>query len=117
VATLSYIDDEGEHNAPLERDEVVIGRGAVDVWVDVRVTSRHDVSRRHAALRRDPITGAYFLKDLSSFGTSVGGRRLREGEEVELRDGDRIELAGILAMVFHAPRSNAGAHASGAAAR
>jgi hypothetical protein len=84
----------------LDKDEVVVGRGAVDVWVDLRLDTLPDVSRRHLKIRREPAADRYWLEDLSQFGTSVDGRPVAPSAPVELRDGARIGLADVLSMVF-----------------
>ncbi len=66
------------------RDETILGREVGDVVF----TSDAFLSRRHAALRRDPSSGAFTLEDLdSSNGTFVAIRN-----EVELHDGDRLRI-------------------------
>ena len=79
--------------------EVVIGRGAVDVWVDVRLQAPSDVSRRHAVIRRDA-ENRFWIQDLSQFGTSVDGERIPEGNEIELRHGAMIDLAAVAQLQF-----------------
>jgi len=54
--------------------------------VDVRVVTSDDVSREHARIRRDDASGAFFLIDLSTHGTTVNGARVPRGfEQVEGR--------------------------------
>jgi hypothetical protein len=89
-ATLAYTDDEGPHTFAVDRDRVVIGRGGVGYWVDVKLRAAPDVSREHLRIRRDPATGAFFVKDLSSFGTTLDGVAIPKG--VESADGTRREL-------------------------
>jgi hypothetical protein len=111
-ATISYTDHDGAHTYEVEKDRIVVGRGGVGYWVDVKVNAPADVSREHLRIRRDPGTGRFYLKDLSSFGTSVDGVQvprsieLAEGEkrdleiEVPLPDRARIELAGMIVLEF-----------------
>ena len=99
-AWLEYDDSTGRQRFALDKDEVVIGRGAVDVWVDLRLDTLPDVSRRHLKIRREPVDGKWWLEDLSQFGTSVDGRLVGRSGAVELRDGSRIGLADVLSMVF-----------------
>ncbi|HUP22814.1 MAG TPA: FHA domain-containing protein [Thermoanaerobaculia bacterium] len=99
-AWLEYDDEAGSQRFALTKDEVVVGRGAVDVWVDLRLEALPDVSRRHLKIRREPQAGSYWLEDLSQFGTSVDGRPVGRSGAVELRDGSRIGLADVMSMVF-----------------
>jgi hypothetical protein len=99
-AWLEYEDSAGRQRFALDKDEVVVGRGAVDVWVDLRLETLPDVSRRHLKIRREPADGRWWLEDLSQFGTSVDGRPVGPTGRVELRDGSRIGLADVLSMTF-----------------
>jgi hypothetical protein len=111
-ARISYKDDSGTREFWVVKDEIVIGRDAPDVWVDLRLETSLDVSREHARLRRVPETGAFRIKDLSKLGTTVNGKPLPpslEGSgEVErdldrwsdLPDRARIGLAGIVFLDF-----------------
>lgn len=113
-ASLSYEDDSGAHTYQMTKDLIKIGRGAEDRWVDLKVNSKKDVSREHLQIRRDPATGQLFIKDLSSLGTTVDGKRVPpsiqqvNGEEVDrkieapLPSKARIGLAGVLFMDFKA---------------
>jgi hypothetical protein len=82
LATLAYEDRVGVHRMPLTSPQVVIGRGGVGCWVDVTVDTSADVSREHLLLRRDDATGEFFLKDLSTLGTTVDGVRVPSSIEV-----------------------------------
>ena len=111
-AQLTYTDDQGAHTYAIEKDRVVIGRGGTGYWVDVRLQSSADVSREHLRIRRDAATGRFFVKDLSTFGTTLDGAELPksvelvEGEkkdleiEVPLPDRARLVLAGLVTMDF-----------------
>jgi FHA domain len=113
-ASLSYQDDSGAHIYQMTKDLIKIGRGAEDRWVDLKVNSKKDVSREHLQIRRDPVTGQMFIKDLSSLGTTVDGKRVLpsiqqvNGEDVDrnievpLPSKARIGLAGVLYMDFKA---------------
>ncbi|MGI8959648.1 MAG: FHA domain-containing protein [Bryobacteraceae bacterium] len=114
--SLSYEDDSGAHTYQMTKDLIKIGRGAEDRWVDLKVNSKKDVSREHVQIRRDPGTGQLFIKDLSSLGTTVDGKRVLpsiqqvNGEDVDrnievpLPSKARIGLAGVLFMDFKAVR-------------
>src|SRR5262249_14523469 len=92
------------------KDEIVIGREAPDVWVDLRLETSLDVSREHARLRRMPESGAFRIKDLSKLGTTVNGTPLppsrAEGggrgfdQWVDRPDRAGIALASILFLDF-----------------
>jgi len=109
-ARISYKDDSGPKEFWVTKDEVVIGREAPDVWVDLRLETSLDVSREHARLRRMPENGVFRIKDLSKLGTTIngvpvppsgageGGRDLDQW--VDLPDRARIGLAGIVFLDF-----------------
>ncbi|HEV7515933.1 MAG TPA: FHA domain-containing protein [Thermoanaerobaculia bacterium] len=109
-ARISYKDDSGPKEFWVTKDEVVIGREAPDVWVDLRLETSLDVSREHARLRRLPESGVFRIKDLSKLGTTVngtpvppsgageGGRDLDQW--VDLPDRARIGLAGTVFLDF-----------------
>jgi hypothetical protein len=111
-ARITYKDDAGPREFWVVKDEIVIGRDAPDVWVDLRLETSLDVSREHARLRRLPENGAFRIKDLSKLGTTVNGRPLPSSLEgsgeaerdldrwTELPDRARIGLAGIVYLDF-----------------
>jgi pSer/pThr/pTyr-binding forkhead associated (FHA) protein len=111
-ARVSYTDKSGMHRYDLVRDSTSIGRGGIAYPVDIRIASSEDVSREHARIRRDPRTGACFLIDLSSLGTTLNGRHVprgfdevdgakrENGAESELRDRARIGLAETVFLDF-----------------
>jgi hypothetical protein len=113
-ADLSYQDDTGPHSYAMTNNLIKIGRGAADRWVDLKLQAKKDVSREHLQIRRDPATGQFFIKDLSTLGTTVNGRRvppsisqvngaeLDQNIEVPLPDKSQIGLAGVLAIDFKA---------------
>jgi hypothetical protein len=83
-AELVYEDQRGPQCHHLVRESTSIGRGGLRFPVDVRVTTSDEVSREHARIRRDAATGACFLIDLSTHGTTVDGQPVPKGYE----DGD-----------------------------
>ncbi len=111
-ARIAYKDDSGQREFWVVKDEIVIGRDAPDVWVDLRLETSLDVSREHARLRRAPDSGDFRIKDLSKLGTTVNGKPLPpslEGSGESERDRDcwtdlpdraRIGLAGIVFLDF-----------------
>lgn len=115
-ARLRYDDNAGPHAFDIVRDSVVIGRGGIAYRADIRIDASVDVSREHARIRRDPQTGAFFIVDLSSLGTTLNGHRLPKGYddgegtkrengiETPLPDGSRIGLADTVFLQFHTVR-------------
>jgi hypothetical protein len=108
-ARLSYQDKRGPQTYLMAKDEIVIGREAPDVWVDLRLDTLPDVSREHARLKRTP-EGTFRIKDLSKLGTTVDGkpvpRSLEAGEVkdldqwVDLPEKAKIGLAGVVFLEF-----------------
>jgi len=112
--TLAYEDERGRKRVPITSPVVVVGRGGVGYWVDVKLDTSPDVSREHLRLRRDDVSGRFFLKDLSSLGTTVDGvsvpssvevvegRKRDKGIEVPLPERARIGLANVIVLDFEA---------------
>jgi hypothetical protein len=110
--TLAYEDRRGPQRVPITKSQVVVGRGGVGYWVDVKLDTSADVSREHLRLRRDEATGQFFLKDLSSLGTTVDGaavpssievvegQKRDKGVEVPLPPRARIGLANVIVLDF-----------------
>jgi hypothetical protein len=88
-ARLRYEDNSGVHTYEISRDSVTVGRGGLAYRVDVRIEASADVSREHLRLRRDAESGAFFVVDLSSLGTTVNGRRVPKGYDEA--DGSKRE--------------------------
>jgi hypothetical protein len=115
-ARLRYEDNAGAHAFDIARDSVVIGRGGIAYRADVRIDASVDVSREHARIRRDPRSGAFFIVDLSTLGTTLNGQRLPRGYDEEegtkrengietpLPDGSRIGLADTVFLQFDTVR-------------
>lgn len=112
-ATLTYEDEKGPHVFSMRKDTVSVGRGGSAVWVDVQVVTSPKVSREHFRIRRDG--EAFFIQDLSTWGTSVEGRQIppaipgpdnvmQPGPEQPLGSPARIELADALVIRFEARR-------------
>ena len=112
VAQLAYVDEHGPHIFVMRKDVVSIGRGGSAHWVDVQVTTGPRVSREHCRIRRAD-NGRFFLQDLSTWGTSVNGERVKPyvhtspagqleetGQEHELPREARIQLADALLIEF-----------------
>ena len=112
VAQLAYVDEQGPHTFVMRKEVVSIGRGGSAHWVDVQVTTGPRVSREHCRIRRAE-DGRFFLQDLSTWGTSVNGQRVKPyvhtspagqleetGQEQELPSDARIQLADALLIEF-----------------
>lgn len=111
-ARLQYDDNGGPHAFDIVRDSIVIGRGGIAYRADVRIDSSVDVSREHVRIRRDSSSGAFFIIDLSTLGTTLNGRRLpkgydevdgtkrENGVETPLPSGSRIGLADTVYLQF-----------------
>ena len=112
VAQLAYIDEQGPHIFVMRKDVVSIGRGGSAHWVDVQVTTGPRVSREHCRIRRAE-DGRFFLQDVSTWGTSVNGQRVKPyvhtspagqleetGQEHALPRDARIQLADALQIEF-----------------
>jgi hypothetical protein len=97
-ARLTYRDEQGDHQFTMRAEVITIGRGGPAHWVDVRIVAAARVSRQHCRIRRDR-DGRFFLKDLSSWGTSVDGARVT-ADEYELRGDVRIDLADAVTIAF-----------------
>jgi hypothetical protein len=103
-AEIRYQDDSGPQTYFVTQNEVIIGRGGEDLWVDLPLYTNEEVSREHLRLRRDPATGAFALLDKSRNGTWLNGRRLARGAEEKLPDRAEIGIAEIIKLAFEARR-------------
>jgi FHA domain len=111
LARIAFTDKRGPQTYFMTKSEIVIGREAPDVWVDLRLDTLPDVSREHARLQRTP-EGTFRLKDLSKLGTTIDGKPLPRSLEtmagevkdldrwVDLPDRARIGLAGVVVLDF-----------------
>ena len=97
---IRYQDDSGPQTYFITQDEVSIGRGGEDLWVDLPLYSSDEVSREHAHLRRDPASGAFAITDKSRNGTWLNGRRLARGVEERLPDRAEIGIAEVIRLSF-----------------
>jgi hypothetical protein len=114
---LRYEDAGGPKTFDITRDSISIGRGGLAYPVDVRIETSPDVSREHLRIRRDPATGAFFVIDLSTLGTSLDGRRLprgysdeggtkrENGVETPLPPRATLRLADLVTVDFEAAGS------------
>jgi len=115
-ATFEYQDERGTQAYEMTKDRIKIGRGAADTWVDLRLHTKQDISREHVQIRLDTDSGKFFIKDLSTYGTSVDGKKLTPSMdrangaetdldiEVPLPPKAKISLAGVLTLQFRAAK-------------
>jgi hypothetical protein len=99
---IRYQDDSGPQTYLITQNEVSIGRGGEDLWVDLALYTTEEISREHVQLRRDAATGAFAIIDKSRNGTWLNGRRLRRDQEVRLPEKAEIGLADVLKLWFEA---------------
>lgn len=88
-ARISYTDDRGRQTYLMSKPQIVIGRGGQGIWVDVKLFTKADVSRRHLRLRLDQKTGRFYIKDISTLGTSVDGKAIPPG--IDMSGGEKQE--------------------------
>lgn len=115
-ATIEYEDDRGNQQFEMTKERIKIGRGAVDTWVDLRLHVKQDISREHVQVRLDTATGKFFIKDLSTYGTTVDGKKIPPSVdrtngiendlnvEAPLPPKAKIGLAGVLTLQFRAAK-------------
>jgi hypothetical protein len=101
-AEIRYQDDSGSQTFAVTQNEISIGRGGEDLWVDLPLYASEEVSREHLRLRRDPANGTFSITDKSRNGTWVNGRRLARGVEERLPDRAEIGVAEVLKLSFEA---------------
>ena len=103
-AEIRYRDDTGPQTYFVTQDEISIGRGGEDLWVDLPLYTTDEVSREHLRLRRDAATGAFAITDKSRNGTWLNGKRLSRDVEAALADRAEIKVAEALKLSFEARR-------------
>ena len=86
----------------MTQNEISIGRGGEDLWVDLPLYTNDEVSREHVGLRRDAASGAFAIVDKSRNGTWLNGRRLARGVEEPMPDRAEIGVAEVLKLSFEA---------------
>lgn len=103
-ARIRYQDDSGPQTYFITQDEITIGRGGEDNWVDLPLYTNDEVSREHVRLRRDPSRGAFTILDQSRNGTWLNGRKLDRGVEHPVPDRAEIRIAEALQLSFESLR-------------
>ena len=80
--------NEGDYY-PIAKRPLVLGR---DEACPVQIVDEM-VSRKHLQVRLDERTGNYFAVDMKSAnGVFINGRQMAKGAELQLNDGDEIEI-------------------------
>jgi hypothetical protein len=103
-AEIRYQDDSGPQTYRVTQNEISIGRGGDDLWVDLPLYTNEEVSREHFRLRRDPASGAFAIVDQSRNGTWLNGRRLAHGVEEPMPDRGEIGVAEVLKLSYEVKR-------------
>ncbi|HTS31669.1 MAG TPA: FHA domain-containing protein [Bryobacteraceae bacterium] len=101
-AEIRYQDDSGPQTYFMKQNEVSIGRGGEDLWVDLPLYTNDEVSREHVKLRRDPASGVFTIVDQSRNGTWLNGRKLARGVEEPVPGSAEIKIAEVLKLSFEA---------------
>lgn len=99
-AELRYQDDSGSQVYLITQNLIKIGRGGEEQRMDLVLYSNDEVSREHLQLRRDGATGAFFIKDSSTNGTWLNGKRLRRDVEEVLPNKATIGVGEVLTLAF-----------------
>ncbi len=81
-ARIAYTDESGQQTYLMTKKQIVVGRGGREHWADLELKTIDDVSRNHFRLRYDEGTNGFFIKDISSFGTTINGNRVPSSLEV-----------------------------------
>jgi len=97
---IRYKDDSGAQTYFITQDEISIGRGGEDLWVDLPLYTSDEVSREHVRLRRNAESGTFTIIDKSRNGTWLNGRRLKRDVEVPVPDQAEIGVAETLKLAF-----------------
>jgi hypothetical protein len=97
---IRYQDESGPQTYFITQNEVSVGRGGEDLWVDLPLYTSDEVSREHLRLRRDMASGEFAIVDKSRNGTWLNGRRLARDVEVQLPDRAEIRIAEALKLAF-----------------
>lgn len=99
-AEIRYQDDSGPQTFFVTQNEISIGRGGDDLWVDLPLYTNDEVSREHLVVRRDAATGAFAIVDKSRNGTWLNGKRLTRDVEQKLPERAEIGVAEVLKLAF-----------------
>jgi FHA domain len=112
LAIFTYEDQSGKQKYLMKKSQIAMGRGGVDYWVDLRFETKSDVSHEHAHVRYDEAVKKFYIKDLSTFGTTINGTAIPSSLEtvhgtkrdknvwVSLPHRAQIGLADVLFIEF-----------------
>jgi hypothetical protein len=110
LAQLEYQDGDQWRSSPMTKRSIVIGRGGRGIWTDIKLPPLAGISREHLSIRYD--SGAFSIKDLSTFGTMIDGYPIpNSGKRTGFQLNDphgwvplprrcQISLAGVLSLEF-----------------
>jgi len=99
-AEIRYHDETGPQTFLMTQDDVSVGRGGDDLWVDLALYTTDEISREHLRIRRDAGSGEFKITDLSRNGTWLNGRRLAGKVETVLPVRAEISLGEKLKLSF-----------------
>lgn len=99
-AEIRYADDSGQQTFLMTQNEISIGRGGEELWVDLPLYTSEEISREHVRLKRDAANGQFLITDRSRNGTWLNGKRLERGVERKLPDRAEIGLAEVISLSF-----------------
>lgn len=99
-AEIRYRDDSGAQTYLVTQNEISVGRGGDEIWVDLPLYTSDEISREHFRIRRDPASGAFTIADKSRNGTWVNGKRLPRDKEQPLPGRAEIGVAEVLKLAF-----------------
>lgn len=112
LARLSYEDNSGRHIFYMKKEEIVIGRyDDAAQNLDVALRTRPDVSRDHLRIRHDAHSGGFSAKDVSQYGVTIDGRKVKPSMGEDNKDLEvwhplpasaEIGLANIIFIHFEA---------------
>ena len=101
-AEIRYEDDSGAQTFLMTQDEISIGRGGEELWVDLPLYTSEEISREHLRLKRDPENGQFVITDKSRNGTWLNGKRLERNVARKMPERAEIGLAEVLRLSFEA---------------
>jgi hypothetical protein len=103
-AEIRYQDDSGPQTFFITQNEVSVGRGGQDLWVDLPLYTGDQVSREHFKLLRNPKNGTFNIFDQSRNGTWINGKRVPRGVEHPVPDRAEIGVAEVLKLSLEVRR-------------
>jgi pSer/pThr/pTyr-binding forkhead associated (FHA) protein len=99
-AEIRYQDESGPQTFLVTQNEISIGRGGDDCWVDLALYATDEISREHLRLSRDPASGEFKVTDLSRNGTWLNGRRISGNVAISVPERAEISLAQVVKLSF-----------------